>query len=149
MDRNQIQKNLWRLVTQLGSPFFYLLIVLFFWKTHQPFAFGIIVLMAITELFCWSIKFFYKKERPIAKPRTNFFSNIDANSFPSIHVARISALFAYSSFFYQNAAFFIAGTGAIFLVAYSRIYLKKHYLVDTVFGFIIGIVLSFVFVNAL
>ncbi|MGH7238910.1 MAG: glycosyltransferase, partial [Candidatus Saccharimonadales bacterium] len=83
----------WQAVSLLGPPLLYVLAMLWILLAGQyQWLWRVLITIALVELICWGIKFFYKKDRPVVKPRRGFFSNLDANSFPSIHTARTAAL---------------------------------------------------------
>lgn len=65
-------------------------------------------------------------------------------SFPSGHTTTAFALFIFLAFVWHHKAYVqIILALATFFVAYTRIYLSQHFLMDTVFGALLGIV-SFV-----
>lgn len=139
-----IVENFFTAITTFGTPVFYIFIILLLWGMGDPFAFKILGILLLVEVVCIVIKFFYNKERPIAQKRDNLIDRIDSNSFPSIHTARISAL-AFSINFlnrFGSKLFIVLGIFLIIAVGYSRIYLKKHYIKDVVFGFLIGSVIA-------
>ena len=133
-------------MTLFGSPIFYFFLILLLSRFNIVLAFRIIFVIILVELICWTIKFFYFKERPVKQLHLNFFESIDANSFPSIHTARISALAVMVNFFYQDLLLLIVSLVLVFSVGYSRIYLKKHYLTDVIGGFITGAACSIVLI---
>lgn len=136
------KNDLWSSVTMFGSPIFYLFLILFLIKTDHLLAIKLIILLAAVEIFCWAIKILYKKDRPAAQSRENLIARIDANSFPSIHAARISALAIYLNSIYQSGYFMAVGLLMILLVGYSRIFLKKHDTKDVLGGFLIGVLMA-------
>ena len=97
---------------------------------------GIILLYILVNIS----RILYFKERPQKQVYSNFIEKIDASSFPSMHASRVSFL----SFvlvqevkdIYLTILFVIMSI----LVFYSRIYLKKHYLIDIIGGITIGII---------
>ncbi len=117
----------WWAVTFLGTLVIYLV---FFAVPSWRF----VVIIASVEIICWGIKVFYKKDRPIPYPRTNLYSYIDANSFPSIHTARAAAVGIW--------LFGPLGLALAAVIGYSRIFLKKHYTIDVVAGAMIGALIS-------
>ena len=64
---------------------------------------------------------------------------LDASSFPSIHAARATFLFIILSKFLFVGDIYGAFLGfMLFLVFYSRVYLKKHYWIDVIVGGVVG-----------
>ena len=100
---------------------------------------GPLLALLFVELLCIFIKVMYRKERPVLQARDTLYNKIDANSFPSVHSARISLLAAVICWYYKNPFIFAIGIALVLGVGYSRIYLKRHYAGDVLFGFLIGI----------
>ncbi len=125
----KIAKLFWMAVTFFGTPICYIALIFY------PYFF---IIMLVVEIFCWGIKFFYHKERPVPFPRNYFYQKINANSFPSIHTARASVLATCAILLYPSFMLMVSGTIFVWLVGYSRIFLKKHYLVDVICGAFLG-----------
>lgn len=97
------------------------------------------------------IKFSYFKERPEPYIISRWWHRIDASSFPSIHTA-------YATVFMAQALILgdmirnvrservaplllgIVGIAFYILIAQSRIILKRHFYIDTVFGTVVGLI---------
>jgi membrane-associated phospholipid phosphatase len=131
-------------VTLFGHPVFYIFIIIILLKFNLPFALHLLPALLFVEALCIIIKLVYRKERPILQSRKGFYNLIDANSFPSVHSARISLLATAIIFYYQNILFTFLGVFLALLVGYSRIHLKRHYFFDVVFGFLLGIITAFI-----
>lgn len=141
-----VRDHFWWAMTLFGTPLFYLFLIFMFFEMDRPFAFKFLTILIIVEVICWLIKIVYKKDRPTPQSRTSFIESIDANSFPSIHAARISAIAIALFFFYGGLLFFSIGICLMLGVAYSRIFLKKHDVLDVAAGVFIGaLVSSFLF----
>src|SRR3989339_1526129 len=125
-------------ITSFGSPVFYILIILVLLKFNVSLAMPLLGALIFVELFCVIIKIIYRKERPVEQARDNIYNKIDANSFPSIHSARISLIAVMFSLFYKDAPTIIACVLVVLCVGYSRIYLKRHHPTDVLAGFLIG-----------
>ena len=103
-------------------------------------------LILVSTIILWefigaTIKIFFFKERPNPMKYNNLYEKILAGSFPSLHSMRTFTLFLFS-FFFTN--FYVAFGFFLFwcLIAYSRVYLKKHFWIDSFWGVILS---SFVF----
>jgi len=141
-DQTFYQKYLhqfFRDITSLGSFVFYsliLLLVLAFQKFNLFFEllFGLIFIMIVSIL----VRIIYFKHRPIKQNHTNLIEKLEASSFPSIHIARITFLSLIFIFLFQDrfiGVFFIL---LAILTSYSRIYLKKHDWFDLLGGLILA-----------
>lgn len=113
--------------------------------------------VVVTLCVCFTcgalIKFIYYKERPHPQPYKNRMGKIDASSFPSIHTAYATIFMAagmfLAFFIYQYhtiwmilGAFELAMISLVFyiIIARSRIVLKKHFFIDTIFGTLLGFI---------
>ena|SRR3989339_849312 len=140
-------RNLFWTISLFGTPFFYVPIAAYLLKVSPKPAISLIFIIVSTEIICGAIKFVYPKERPIPMPRNTLFQKYLAGSFPSVHTARIAAFSIAIVSFYTNKLLVLAALLVIIGVGYSRIYLKKHYLIDVLAGFLIGAVISVLGLN--
>ena len=131
-----------QVISFFGTPFFYMPAAAFLFKINPELAIRLAFSIIITEVICGAIKFIYPKERPIPMPRKTIFQKYLAGSFPSVHTARITTLVTTIALPNPNKIMILAAFMAISLVGYSRIYLKKHYLIDVIAGFLIGSLIS-------
>lgn len=131
-------------VTSFGHPVFYVLVILILLKFNAPLAITLAFALLAVELLCIFIKLVYRKERPLPQSRDNFFDKIDANSFPSVHSARIALLVTITVSYYREMSVFVLGMIIMLGVGYSRIYLGRHYLKDVLAGFCIGIIIGII-----
>lgn len=127
-------------LTAFANPIFLILISLFFLGPSTIFI-TILVGLAINEAVGSIIKFLFPKKRPNNQKYSNSLEKIDAGSFPSIHSSRVMfvylMLFTSTPFAYLKVIFL----SIILVVGYSRLFLKKHYLIDVLGGYILGLVL--------
>ncbi len=102
-------------------------------------AVGLFIIYALGSL----IRKILFSERPSKKYR-HIFKKVESGSFPSMHVARIT--FAYSMLFeHLHYPFRLIPLFLIILVAASRVFLRKHYVVDTIFGLFFGLSVFYLF----
>ena len=140
-------RNLFWAISLLGTPFFYIPATAYFLKVNPKLGISLIFIIVSNEVICGSIKFIYPKERPIPMPRNNFFQKYLAGSFPSVHTARITAFSIAVFSFYTDKIYFLIALLAVACVGYSRIYLRKHYFIDVLAGFLIGTVINILGLN--
>jgi membrane-associated phospholipid phosphatase len=98
--------------------------------------------MVAVEIACLAIKAVYFKERPDPLPRGRVLDKLYANSFPSIHSARIAALATLAVSYFGDIPTILLSVIVVGAVGWSRIYLKRHDMMDVVGGFAIGIALA-------
>ena len=132
-------------VTHFGSVFIVLIIMttLFMWgerkKEWIPVLWSSFI---ISTLICIILKVIVARERPLEL--ISFFSVLNY-SFPSLHAtASFTAIGVLDREFPKFKWFWIMFA---FVVAFSRIYLKVHYLSDVIFGAILGYAIGFIFVH--
>ena len=97
----------------------------------------IYVYFVMLEIFICAIKVIFYKDRPKKEKYSNIIEKISASSFPSSHSAR--SLFVFLLIFSL-----LGGIERLFLVCipmavgFSRVLIKKHYVIDVVVGYVIG-----------
>ena len=128
----------------LGGVWIYLLAVVVFlirkeYQLVKRLFVGLILLYIIVIL----IRSFYFKHRPNKLGYSSFIGKIDASSFPSQHSSRITFMSAVLAVYYNTTTFCIALAFIAILVIYSRVYLKKHDVIDVIAGIGIGLAVYF------
>jgi len=127
--------------TSFGNPSILFIIALFligFNRTLLLIVFGWITV----EIIGSAIKFFDFRNRPKKERYANVLEKIDAGSFPSLHVARVSFVFISLIFLISDPITRWVLALLIPVVAFTRIKLKKHYITDTIAGFVLGVILA-------
>lgn len=134
------QKNdLFRDITSFASLWWYFAIALIFLMTKN---YDISVKLGIGLLLIYFvvivIKTFYFKNRPKKYIYNSYIEKLDASSFPSLHSSRAVFMSMVLMKFFNNTA--LSALLAVFVVgiAYSRIQLKKHDLIDVLAGVVVG-----------
>ncbi|MBS3124424.1 phosphatase PAP2 family protein [Candidatus Woesearchaeota archaeon] len=126
-------------LTALGGTILFLLILplALVVKEYQLFwqlLFGYCSTMIVVVL----IRTFYYKDRPNKEAHHNYLEKLDASSFPSWHTARalfLALIFSEKFNYFPLTVFLITIT---VIVAYSRLYLKKHDIIDVMGGMVLG-----------
>ncbi|OIO61904.1 hypothetical protein COY26_01585 [Candidatus Woesearchaeota archaeon CG_4_10_14_0_2_um_filter_33_10] len=112
-------------------------IKLFLWLIIGLFlAYGITIL----------IRAFYYKDRPTKENYNGFIEKINTSSFPSLHSLRVTLIFCLFGFYYKSVYLTILFFFIMLLVFFSRYNLKKHFKIDIIFGFVLGVIESFIIV---
>lgn len=122
--------------TAFGDPFILFILSVLILGINIDLIY-ILIGLIIIELICRGIRIFYHRDRPRKEVYKNFLERLDASGFPSIHSARSCFVFLvlYSlTSFPVNLIFILLFS----IVGLTRILLKKHYLIDVLFGFVIG-----------
>lgn len=130
-------------VTEMGGSMLFLSIMLLVLVLQQ--------VMLFTQLFVsivliFSVVIFFKgifyTPRPLKKKHTNFIEKIDASSFPSAHTMRAVSLAIIFSAYFNDILTTIFFSIFAALVAFSRLYLKKHYLRDILGGAVMSALMT-------
>jgi membrane-associated phospholipid phosphatase len=130
----------------LGSYQFHAIILIMFFlaKLYSEFIF-LLIGYFVMKAFVIPLRLVFFESRPEAEEYTNIFEKISASSFPSLHATRIVFLFLFLvEFFNRDIAIIFFLSGILIVTLYSRIYLKRHYPIDVVFGATIGVIIFFI-----
>ena len=128
-------------ITELGGLVTYIVLNLLIEFFDIKIAIDLFVSLIFITLIATSIKYFFFKDRPVKQSTNNIVERLDASSFPSIHSMRVFALTFWLSMFFNNLIITIYLSIIAVFVIYSRIYLKKHYLIDVIGGIMFSILI--------
>lgn len=129
-------------LTVLGAPFFYIPVAFYLIQTDNSLLIKLASIFIFIEIIGAGIKLAYHKKRPSVMGHRNLYQKYLAASFPSIHSARIMAIAIAASSLYFNPLFIFISVLFVIGVGYSRIYLKKHDIIDVASGFLFGAVIT-------
>jgi membrane-associated phospholipid phosphatase len=129
-------------ITELGSLTITLIAIFMAYFLDRTLAINMFIGVVIVTLVSFIIKAIFFKTRPKKQPTNTLVQRLDASSFPSIHSARITILTFWLAIYSVDIILkiFLICIGVI--VAYSRIYLKKHYFVDVIGGIILAAIVN-------
>ncbi len=132
-------------ITALGTVPYHAIFLVFLLLFSQYELFYTVLL---GEILIYVISVFLKlaffKSRPQKMDHENVLEKIEASSFPSVHTARIFFVSILLMLRINNLVVTAFLLLLSLLVAYSRIYLKKHYFVDVLVGAVLGSILGYV-----
>ena len=129
-------------ITELGSLTIIAILIVILYFFEKELSIKLFVGVIIITLIAMIIKSLFFKARPKKQKTKTLIERIDASSFPSIHSARITFLTFWITAYSKNIILKIFLVAIGIIVAYSRIYLKKHYLSDVIAGIILGLIVS-------
>ncbi len=133
--------NEWtRDITSLANPLILLMVPFIFLGASRPFYILLLALL-INEILASIIKITFPKKRPTGQSYKNLIEKIDAGSFPSLHASRITLVYFTILSNTNTIAIKMLCVFVVILVIISRIRLKKHYWIDVLGGFIIGLLI--------
>jgi len=124
-------------LTSLANPVILLLVPLCFLRWTDEFKM-LLIALTINELLGSLIKLLFHKPRPDGQQYTNALEKIDAGSFPSLHSSRIAVVYLTLAYLAPDWWLSLLFVAVIFVVGYSRIFLKKHFLSDVLGGYAFG-----------
>jgi len=137
---NYAIKTIFQDFSLFGNLLFYLFIIcLEFAFENYLFSFKLFLSLVIGYLVVIIIRLSYYKSRPNKQKYSNLLEKLDSSSFPSMHAVRIMLIGLFFIDFYKNYLIALFFMSTILIVGYSRYYLKKHYTIDIVAGYITGI----------
>lgn len=100
---------------------------------------GVVLCYAIAVV----IRAFYFKKRPNPEAHRNWLQKIDVSSFPSLHAMRAALLAVLLGRFFSMTALTVLFGIVVLSVAWTRMSMKKHDLIDVVAGVITGLIIGF------
>lgn len=136
-----------------GAPMYGVLTLLVLLMGQYSLFWQLVLAGALIHGIAYLARVFHFVERPDRQKHHNFLERIDASSFPSIHSGRVAALALLFIYFLSGYCglnytgctpvnVFWSGVFLMFMavvVAGMRVVLRRHYFVDALFGFILGI----------
>lgn len=124
-------------ITSLGNIMFYLfLISLVYWCFNKKTGFKLFCLVLFSGYLGIFLKNVFKTSRP---DRALWKTEANGYAFPSGHVTVTTGFWGYLMMTMRKKWITIIASIIIFFVAFSRIYLGVHFLLDITGGFLIGI----------
>ena len=128
-------------ISTLGSYQIFIVFILSFLFLAMTKEFLILFIgIILLYTFAVPIRLVFFKERPIPKKFNDVFGRISASSIPSLHSARSTFLLLFFVYLTKiNVLFTFFASVIVLIVLFSRVYFKKHYVVDVVVGVMLGI----------
>lgn len=122
-----------------------LLFVPFVFLQASPVFYTLLLALLVNEILGSVIKIIFPKKRPNGQTYSTLLEKIDAGSFPSLHASRITLVYLTLFSNTENIVLKIVFILVILLVILSRIKLKKHFWTDVLGGFVLGVLLWYLF----
>jgi undecaprenyl-diphosphatase len=139
-------------ITLLGDGWFIIILsisIIVFSKNNKKLALIILLSYISSGLFAQLLKNFFPSPRPLTYFEIHQYkyyletfakSRVGYKSFPSGHTASFFALATVIAHYFKQRRICILMLILSVAVGYSRIYLGHHFLIDIIFGAIIGII---------
>ena len=139
-------KECFTAITAFGTAYFYSLLIIFLFIINQKTkAMHLLIALPICYILVLTFRLFYFKERPEKEDYFNLFTKLNASSFPSLHTFTFTLTATVLSTITKTTKTTIFFYTIALLVAYSRLYIKKHYMSDIFAGLVLGILASIIY----
>ena len=137
-------------LTSFGSlPFYGAVMMLFLFINDILTFFKLLLSLILVIAITFVIRSIYFKVRPENKGKKKMYGKtlerLDASSFPSVHAARtaVLAVLLYSTI--TTGWMLIFSICFLFVVMTTRLFLKKHDIIDVLCGALLGFIIGYVF----
>ncbi|MBI4018216.1 MAG: phosphatase PAP2 family protein [Candidatus Aenigmarchaeota archaeon] len=131
-------------ITSLGTIYYFILIAgALFSLGHTQLSYKLAVAQILMYAVTIPAKLLFFRNRPGIMKHSNLIEKIEASSFPSVHTVRAFFVSYMLAAAFGSAALTAALSVLALLVAYSRIYLKRHYYRDIAAGAAIGLIIGY------
>ncbi len=127
-----------------GLPVFISIMIIALIVGQKDLSFQLFAGLSICYIIAVLTRIVWHKERPKPEKYSNIIEQIDAGSFPSIHSARAGLLTVVLGLFFNSLFLWILFGLLTLLVAWSRVYRKRHYPVDAFAGVVLGLAVGWV-----
>ncbi len=124
-------------LTSLANPLILLFVPCCFLRPGKVYL-VLLLALAVNEVLGSLIKLFFHKPRPTGQKYGNALEKIDAGSFPSLHSSRIAVVYLTLAAHSEMLGFQLLFLSVILVVGLSRVFLKKHFPVDVLGGYVFG-----------
>lgn len=132
--------------TFLGKvEFFMLFLPLIYWVVNAQFGFRVFILFLTTNLVSLGFKQFFHQPRPYWIGDVQPLSGEPTYAFPSSHASVSMSIWGFLAYQVQRRWMWISAAALIFLISISRLYLGVHFPQDILFGWVIGLVVLYVY----
>lgn len=143
---NPILDKFFILITNLGSETFLILAITFiFWCLDKRLGIKLFLITVFTVQLNLFLKGIFKAPRPIGHEgiKSLCIESAPGYSFPSGHSQISSTFWYYLKRKVRDKRFSYLAFTLIFLIGFSRLYLRVHWPVDVIAGLIIGLITAF------
>jgi membrane-associated phospholipid phosphatase len=135
------------LITFLGRLEFYLLLLTFVYLAYdRRLGFRLILLLVITDFVGMTFKLLFHQPRPYWLRPELKIAEETSYGIPSTHASSSMAVWGYLAYKVNKTWLWVVAGLMIFFITLSRLYLGVHFLQDVLFGWLIGLVMIFIFV---
>lgn len=132
-----------RAITSLGSLEFYMLTIpIIYWLISKHFGFRFTIFFIFSAYLNSGMKHLFATERP---PGELHLVVQDGYSFPSGHAQGSTVFWGILAKELKTPKFVACAAVMIFLISFSRVYLGVHWPIDILAGFLLGLVILYLY----
>ena len=134
--------------TFLGNIEFYLLIIpLIYWVVDKRLGFRLLLVLITTYVLFSTVKLLFHQPRPYWLGKVPGLGAETSYGIPSSHAGGSLAVWGYLAYRLNKKWLWILVGLFMFFIALSRLYLGVHFLYDVLFGWLLGLVVLWVFIK--
>ena len=135
--------------TFLGKIEFYLLFITFiYWIVDARLGFRVFIVLLSTDILGMAFKHLFRQPRPYWIGDVKHMGHVETSyGIPSTHASDSLSVWTYSAYQARKRWLWVTATAIILLISFSRMYLGVHFPHDIGGGWIIGLVVLFLFIT--
>jgi len=135
--------------TFVGKVEFYMLFITFlYWAVDARLGFRAFMVLLSTDILGMAFKHLFRQPRPYWIGDVEHMGHIETSyGIPSTHASDSLSVWAYVAYQIRKRWFWIVAVAMILLISFSRMYLGVHFPHDILGGWIIGLVVLFLFIK--
>lgn len=134
--------------TFLGKIEFYLLIIpLIYWVVDKRLGYRLLLVLITTDIFASTLKLLFHQPRPYWLGRVVGLAEETSYGIPSSHASDSLAVWGYLAYRLKKAWLWVLLSVFVFFIGLSRLYLGVHFLHDVLFGWLLGLIVLWVFIK--
>lgn len=128
--------------TAFGGLAFFVASIVFAAFFDSRLALQLFAGLALSYLVCFSIRWVYFRPRPDGSVIEHWYDRVTQSAFPSLHATRVTALGVIAGVFFDDVWMWVFFSVMVFVTAWTRLLLKRHYVSDVIGGVIGGVLIA-------
>ena len=134
--------------TFLGKVEFYMLFITFlYWIIDTQLGFRVFMILLSTDIIGTGLKHLFQQPRPYWIGDVKGMGVETSYGIPSTHASDSLSVWSYLAYRIKKRWLWITAIALILLISFSRLYLGVHFPHDVLFGWMIGLVVLYLFIK--